>query len=90
MCTTCMTNAEAIVLNTAMATGAAVSLARRVNDALRGVTAADRQVAAHAANARFVSSLGHDPVAILGPPPQERPATSGRALRSQAGALAAT
>ncbi len=90
MCGNCVSNADGLLLGAAGAGTAAAALARRAKDALHGSTSSDRQAAAYAANARFLRSLGHDPAALLGPPPAVRQTSPARALTGAAGTLPGT
>jgi len=90
MCGSCVTNVEALVVGAAASTGMVVSLAQRATDLFCGRSSADRRAASYAANAGFLSSLGHDPALLLGPPPEARPVGSSRALPLSVGVLIAT
>jgi len=87
MCTSCVSNAEALIVGAVSATSATVCLAQRGIDALSGRSSDQRRLAAHQANADFLSALGHDPAQVLGAAPRPRPA---RVNAARAGALLAT
>jgi hypothetical protein len=68
VCTSCMTNADAVFWSGAAAVPLAVHAVTRARDRLRGETSRRRD-AAYWSNTAFVESLGLDPVDVLGPPP---------------------
>lgn len=69
MCANCVTAAEALAISMAGATAAGNELRRVIQDAFRGRPAFERRIEAWQANAAFLSSLGLDPVEVLGAPP---------------------
>ncbi len=56
-------------MNGAGALAIAATGASRVRDVLRGRSSEQRRSEVWTQNASFMRSLGHDPVAVLGPPP---------------------
>jgi hypothetical protein len=66
MCVGCFTGVEAALANGAAGAVAARNGLRRLRDR----DPRQRRLAAYHANAAFVTSLGQDPEAVLGPPPR--------------------
>ena len=87
MCTSCVSNAEALIVGAVGAASATVGLTRRAIDALSGHGSDQRRLEAYQANADFLSALGHDPAQVLGAAPRPGPA---RVPAARAGALLAT
>jgi hypothetical protein len=69
MCVNCVTHTEVLAISFAGATTAALELRRVISDALRGRPAYERKRERWEADVAFISSLGMDPVEVLGPPP---------------------
>jgi len=71
MCVSCFSSFEALAMNGAGALAIAVTGAGRVVDKVRGRSSEQRRSEVWTQNAAFMRSLGHDPVAVLGPPPEQ-------------------
>ncbi len=69
MCTSCVSAAEAVIINATGGLVLAKGALDRVGDALAGRHPAERRQATWDANAEFMTELGLDPAAVLG----ERP-----------------
>ena len=73
MCVSCVSNADFLLVNGAVAAGAARAAFRRFTTPrpVRAARAAERHARAEAENVAFVASLGLDPAKVLGPAPSE-------------------
>ena len=65
MCTSCVSSAEAVIINTTASLALLRSVALRVGDRLAGRHPVLRQQEAWDLNAAFVRSLGLDPAMVL-------------------------
>lgn len=74
MCTSCVSSAEAVVINTTASLAALRAVAARIGDRLAGRHPVLRRQEAWDHNAAFARSLGLDPALVL-PPRPELPAT---------------
>ncbi|MEZ5166038.1 MAG: hypothetical protein R2695_05945 [Acidimicrobiales bacterium] len=69
MCQTCTTVVDTAATNAVFIAAFAVNRGTRVLDRFRGRRRLDRDLATWEANARFMRSMGHDPLAVIGAPP---------------------
>jgi hypothetical protein len=70
VCANCVSGAESVVAQAAAFTALARAGIARGHDALVGRDRAERRLAAYWANAEFLTGMGLDPAAVLGPPPE--------------------
>lgn len=87
MCTGCFSTVDTVIVQATIATALARTAVTRVGDRLTGRDATDRRRAAYRDNAAFLRTLGHDPAAVLGPPPPNAPTPAPAPVPHRLGAV---
>lgn len=77
MCGTCVTQVEAIGVQSIGLVAVTLSVARRVVLGRRGISGLARRASDWDESAAFLSRLGHDPADLLGPRPVEEAPVTG-------------